>query len=456
MPLRPHAAHKKSDVALVEECMRRASLSADIGTTPRLSAARRELVTALEEAGFTGISVLRATRALEALSVRAAGAESRALALQQTNALRDSFIHDRQVTFDVITCGALSRRWLRVGDMRVQFRPRDGAILKTDFGGSPYVAYLAQRRLTIIAFVLLFMVVVFIVVVLADVSICERTCSGLGWLQNVCRSSCLLSRKSFVVVAVVHCARRRRRRVFVDDAVGGVGSRWYAPLRRAHTRTHPPLPSPSSYLAADWMYKMLPPTLEMIGELAIGVAIVVRRTLCAHVHALRSLRYTRTRPRAPPQVILLITYLKSQRKSRSLGGVLESGRGSLPTLLPVLLEPTVPRFMVSYSWVGPLTKTARTLARVLPDCWLDTRQVRQPCRLNYTRCSTACAPRTVQPRTACLQRRQPTHCQPCPATPAAARVSRGYPARHDVCRDSLFVPSTDALTVVSHFAKLLR
>ena len=193
-------SHHASDVLYVEESMKRAAAMDDVGSSPRLSPARYALVTELQEAGFTGIEVLRTTGALEELAARASGAESRAVALQQTNALSDSYVRDALVTADVITCGALSRRWSRVGDMRVQYRSRDGAVLKTDFHGSPYVAYLAQRRLTLIAFVLVACLVIFIVVVVATPSF------------------------------------------------------------------------------AAFLYNELPPTMELIGELAIGIAIIVRTT----------------------------------------------------------------------------------------------------------------------------------------------------------------------------------
>ena len=141
----------------------------------------------------------------------------------------------------------------------------------------------------------------------------------------------------------------------------------------------------------------------------------------------------------------MVTYLNSVRKARSLSGMLSSGKGSLPTLLPVLLEPTVPRFMVSYSWIGPLKTTARTLARVLPDCWLDTRQVSTPewpgsChRANVIAVQTWC--RALR---AYVSRRT-----------FAACVTGGYSTRNDVCCNALLMSRAPSYAKLSSVSELL-
>ena len=278
-PIKVHPSHSYENVAAVEAAMRVAA-DGPVGVTPRLSTARHALVDELEAAGCTGITSLRSSGALSALAARggsdgaggAAGAGS-ATPLQTTNAMRDEYVADWWVTLDVLTCGAVSKRWQRLGDTRVFFRSRDGALLRTDLRGAPYDSFMAARRLTLIALGLLLGVVLFIVVVSVAPTL------------------------------------------------------------------------------ALWLADLAPPTLQLLGLAGIGTVMIV---------------------------VLLMTYLTSQRKARSLGGVIESGRGSLPILLPVLLEPTVHRFMISYSWVSSLKDTARSLARVLPDAWLDTRQLVSP------------------------------------------------------------------------------
>ena len=261
-------SHSKADRHAVEAAIRATSFDT-ISLSPIACATRVALLDELEAAGARGLTVLKKNGGLDAILERNPSI-SDASAVQQTNALRDEYVSDGLVSADVFACGALSRRWLPLGDARVSFRRADGAVLRTDFLGNPYMVYLGQRRLTILAFLLIAGLVVFIAVTT-------------------------------------------------------------------------PLPSLSL-----WVYNSIPPTLALVGELALVVMYIVA---------------------------LIVTGLASTRKARNLNQRLESTEGSLPTLLPVLLDPTVPRFMVSYSWVGGFQTTARTLARALPECWLDTRQL---------------------------------------------------------------------------------
>jgi hypothetical protein len=49
--------------------------------------------------------------------------------------------------------------------------------------------------------------------------------------------------------------------------------------------------------------------------------------------------------------------------------------GSLPLLLPRLLQASAPQFMISYAWRGGMLPLARALGEVLPDSWVDVRSL---------------------------------------------------------------------------------
>ena len=263
-------------VAVAVETNVRALTNADVASTPRGSQARHEMVAELEAAGFVGITVLRQSGALAAISATAERApELHDTEETESNGFRDEFVPEHLVVGDVVTCGAVARRWHRLGPNRVIYRERDGAILRSDFYGASYVLHLAQTR------------VVTLVIVL-------------------------------VSLGVVICV------AFFADA---------------------------SELAQD-VTNSMPSANELLSEIMLCIAFIA---------------------------ILSATFLAGQRKSRGVGAMIASqSSGSLPLLLPVLLAPTVPRFMVSYSWVGKFKTTARTLARAVPDCWLDTRHIVSP------------------------------------------------------------------------------
>jgi TIR domain len=99
---------------------------------------------------------------------------------------------------------------------------------------------------------------------------------------------------------------------------------------------------------ATWLTDKVPDTFQMMGEFAIVVFFVA---------------------------FLFFSFQSSKWGQRSKMVFPRVEKGSLPMLLPLLLQPTIPRFMISYSWFGGFKITARTLARCLPNCWLDTRQL---------------------------------------------------------------------------------
>ena len=55
--------------------------------------------------------------------------------------------------------------------------------------------------------------------------------------------------------------------------------------------------------------------------------------------------------------------------------LLGSRTGSLPSLMPHLLQATAPEFMISYAWTGGMSQLARALGESLPGCWLDVRSL---------------------------------------------------------------------------------
>lgn len=57
--------------------------------------------------------------------------------------------------------------------------------------------------------------------------------------------------------------------------------------------------------------------------------------------------------------------------------VVGSRVGSLPTLMPYLLQASAPEFFISYSWgeEGRMTSLARALGEILPNSWIDVRSL---------------------------------------------------------------------------------
>lgn len=50
-------------------------------------------------------------------------------------------------------------------------------------------------------------------------------------------------------------------------------------------------------------------------------------------------------------------------------------KGSLPTLITHLFHPSAPEYMISYNWAGGPVQLARSLGEILPNAWLDVRNL---------------------------------------------------------------------------------